>query len=430
MQIDSHMRFVPEWDRVALEMLEECPSEKAVLSTYPIPYEPPDKLSEDAIVTILPKFFDRHRVLAFKSASKAPKDSPKDPQPSAFVAAGLLFGPGQIIDDARYDPHIYFQGEEITLAARLWTHGWDIYSPSKVIAYHDYTNRPDRVRHWKDEVDWAKLNTISVARVRHLLGVEASDDQEVLVDMDDYGLGTARSLAEYEAFSGIGFADQTINGKPAPQPEGGEEVPDHRRRAHVFGIIWEQNGWGSKESRSGPGSNLVSTETIRRRLPDVFAELGVEVLVDACCGDVNWMSHISDGLRLYLGFDVVPGLIKDNREKFQDRKNHFFNVADVVTDTLPRGDAIFCRDCLTHLAPDEVQRALQRFRESGSTYLIATTHPGGNNRDIKTGEWCAMDLTQAPYNLPAPQMTVSEELPNTHKSLGVWKIEDIPAAAE
>ncbi len=425
LQIDSHMRFVPEWDKVVLEMLDECASEKAILSTYPIPYEPPDKLSDDAIVTIKPKFFDKHRVLAFRSVAVAPKDSPPDPQPSAFCAAGLLFGPSAIIEDAPYDPHIYFQGEEITLAVRLWTRGWDIFSPSKVIAYHDYTNRADRVRHWKDEVDWATLNNLSVARVRHLLGVEQSADPEVFKDLDQFGLGTDRTLADYEAFSGVNFADQTIDGQPAAQPDEPEELPEAGRRSKVFSLIWEQNGWGAKESRSGAGAMLAQTAVIRESLPKLFDELDIEILGDAGCGDLNWMSEISTGLRIFLGFDVVAGLIRELQGKFADRPNHFFSVTDIVTDALPCCDAIFCRDCLTHLTPDEVQRTLAKFKESRSTYLVATTHPGGQNRDIKTGEWTPTDLGAAPYGLPPPARLISEELPNTQKSLGVWRLSEI-----
>lgn len=425
LQIDSHMRFVPEWDRVALDMLAECPSEKPILSTYPIPYVPPDALSDDAVVTIIPKWFDKNRVLAFRSLSISPEDAPRDPQPAAFCAAGMLFGPSALIADVPYDPHIYFQGEEITLAVRLWTHGWDIFTPNKVIAYHDYTNRADRVRHWKDEVDWVWLNQISVARVRQLLGVETSADPDVLKDLGDFGLGEARTLTDYEDFSGIDFAKQTINGEPAPQPDEPEQLPDRERRAKVFTLIWEQNGWGSKETRSGAGAMLSQTEAVRRALPPLFEELGIEALADAGCGDLNWMAEISKDLRFYMGFDVVPGLVRELQGKFKDRANHFFVVKDVVTDMMPRCDAIFCRDCLTHLSSEEVKRALNLFKDSGAAYLIATTHVGGKNRDIKTGEWTATDLTAQPYNLPAPLRLLDEKLPNTRKSLGVWRLSEI-----
>jgi len=52
LQIDSHMRFVEGWDNILLGMYAEWPTKKAVLTTYPIPYVPPDQLPAPAIVTI------------------------------------------------------------------------------------------------------------------------------------------------------------------------------------------------------------------------------------------------------------------------------------------------------------------------------------------------------------------------------------------
>jgi hypothetical protein len=39
------------------------------------------------------------------------------------------------------DPHLHqlFIGEEISKFARLWTRGYDVYTPNKNIAFHDYT---------------------------------------------------------------------------------------------------------------------------------------------------------------------------------------------------------------------------------------------------------------------------------------------------
>src|SRR5205814_1919089 len=52
LQVDSHSRFVQAWDRLALEELEACPSDKPVLSSTPAPYTPPARLCEDALPTV------------------------------------------------------------------------------------------------------------------------------------------------------------------------------------------------------------------------------------------------------------------------------------------------------------------------------------------------------------------------------------------
>ena len=52
------------------------------------------------------------------------------------------------------------------------------------------------------------------------------------------------------------------------------------------------NGWQSPESKSGGSSTLSATAAIRAALPRLLSDLGVAVLIDAPCGDFNWMRHV------------------------------------------------------------------------------------------------------------------------------------------
>lgn len=436
LQIDSHMRFVPGWDRILLEMYRACRNERAVLSTYPVSYEPPNKLSPPGIVTILPERFDDQGMLKFGSSSRAPNRAPPRPTPTAFIAAGFLFGPAKIIEQVPYDPHIYFQGEEITLAMRLWTHGWDLFTPNRHVIYHDYTNRPEKARHWADDVDWSVLNRKSIRRVRHLLAMDPTEDADVLVEIDRYGPGTARSLGAFEKFSGVEFKAQKIGGvpspvKPVPVKHASAELPPARSpatksdRARIFTDIWSNSIWGNAESVSGDGASLARTEVIRGKLPAVFTELGISILGDAGCGDMNWQPALSRDMRLYLGFDIVGGLIDALRASHAERRSHFFSQADIVTDILPACDAILCRDCLTHLTWAEARRALECLKDSGSTYLIATTHDGLENKRINCGGWYPINLMAPPFALPRPRMLIEEGLAGSSKALGVWRFADL-----
>ena len=56
--------------------------------------------------------------------------------PTACVAGGFIFGPSRILRDVPSDPEIYFNGEEPNLAVRLWTAGFDLFSPHVVAIYH------------------------------------------------------------------------------------------------------------------------------------------------------------------------------------------------------------------------------------------------------------------------------------------------------
>ena len=38
-----------------------------------------------------------------------------------------------------YDPDIYFSWEETTMAVRAFTHGYDLFHPSTVVTWHEYS---------------------------------------------------------------------------------------------------------------------------------------------------------------------------------------------------------------------------------------------------------------------------------------------------
>lgn len=424
-QVDSHMRFVSGWDEKLIAMIGKCAGEKPVLSTYPLEFTPPDHFAPERLVTIRPKGFDEHGVLTQNSDLSPIAKAPALPAPSPFISAGMLFTSGQVVQEVPYDPHLYFTGEEITLGARLWTSGWDIYCPNEVVAYHNYNKQTERPRHWEDKRDWVQLGRISRSRIRHLLGIATREgDDEPHTEMERYGLGSVRTLADYEVFSGLDFKRHLYKGLPLPLPE---SAPDRDKqieaRRRMFSWIYKESFWGSTESRSGNGSTLAATTPLRTWLPATLDFLGVNILGDAGCGDLNWMKELLKPLRFYFGFEIVPELVEQLRENFRDRSHCFFAETDIVTAVLPACDAILCRDCLTHLNLESALMALRRIRQSGSRYLIATTHSTGQNVWITSGGWHPMDLTAPPFNFPPPRLALSE---GKTKSLGVWAIDDLP----
>ena len=194
--------------------------------------------------------------------------------------------------------------------------------------------------------------------------------------------------------------------------------------AEVFTEIYRQNSWASDESRSGPGSTLERTVIIRRELPAVLEELKVRALLDAPCGDLNWMARVELRVERYVGVDIVEELIAANRARYGSSKRRF-QVADVVRDRLPKCDAVLCRDCFIHLPISDIRRAIENFKGSGATYLLATTHTGvTENVEIPAGAWRSINLEKPPFALPPPIHRIVENA-NTSKSLGVWRLPEI-----
>ncbi|HLF23349.1 MAG TPA: GlcNAc-transferase family protein, partial [Burkholderiales bacterium] len=211
MQIDSHMRFEPGWDETLIGMLKACASQRPVLTTYPMGFTPPRELNKREFVPKpIAREFNQHRILIFGSTSVVVADAPPKPMLHAFLAGGFVFGPSSMISDVPYDPYQYFTGEEVSMAVRLWTHGYDLYAPNRPVLYHNY-ERQSSARHWSDDKQWVVLSNRSFVRIRHLFGTERTADAEALREIDRYGFGQARSLREYERFTGISFANRTVS---------------------------------------------------------------------------------------------------------------------------------------------------------------------------------------------------------------------------
>ena len=418
LQIDSHSRFAPGWDDMLIAMLARCPSDRAVLTTYPVGYVPPDTLRDPYIPVLVTNKFNEFGILLLKSRAIPLAVRPSQPLPTAFLGANCLFGPGAIVAEVPYDPHLYFHGEEITLAVRLWTHGWDLFSPDDVALYHDYSVDRGRPRHWSDNRDWSVTNRRSFARARHILVGETAAP-EALVEIERYGLGKKRTVAQYEAFADVDFVRKTYGPRAA---EGKFVALSDDPLARRFTSIYLENQWKNTETRSGPGSTRNVAKGMAARLRDLWAELGIRTLTDAGCGDLNWIADITQDLDLYVGVDIVVPLIERARHMVQGRANHLLAVADVTRDLLPRVDAILCRQVLTHFEDCLVKAAVDRFRASGATWLIATTYGKGENRPIVNGGWRPLDLAAPEFGLGPPERVILDGGGAEECGLGLWRL--------
>ena len=198
LQLDSHHRFLPGWDEVLVRELARCPSADPLLSAY-LPWYRPGKNGEGDRFAPLDggrlvfSHWDGEGIANFKApVIEATADAPV---PGAFVSGLFIFARGDFVTRVPYDPDIYFTGEEITLAARAWTHGFDIFHPVRAAAWH-HTDRLESPRHWDDHARWPDLQARAVEKMCRLFA-----DDPYLNNKD--GLGSTRTLAAYEQHAGI-----------------------------------------------------------------------------------------------------------------------------------------------------------------------------------------------------------------------------------
>lgn len=202
-QLDSHMRFVKGWDTLVIGMLKKCPSKKPVLSHYPHDYK---SQPESGVPVLCKSKLDGGTGLAtFEAVTMAASNTPK---PVPFVAGGFMFGPGTLVREVPYDPGLdhLFQGEELLYSARLWTSGYDMFTPTANVVYHHYY-RKSAPKFWAD-IDTKAQHAATLAKVTSLLTGEMKQQYP-------YGMGTVRSLQEYWAFSKIDLPHKRFDSEAA-----------------------------------------------------------------------------------------------------------------------------------------------------------------------------------------------------------------------
>lgn len=193
----------------------------------------------------------------------------------------------------------------------------------------------------------------------------------------------------------------------------------------VFTNIFQKNWWNNDESRSGWGAELKRTAAIRVDLSDFARRHTLSSLLDAPCGDFNWMQHVVWPADFrYVGADIVHDLIIENRHNHPGIE---FLELDVLSDPLPSVDAWLARDLMIHFPDKAIWTALEQFRRSSIRYLLATTYPNAQqNTDIKFGQVRHINLCAPPFSLPAPlEILREDDDPVTGRVIGVWRRSDI-----
>jgi hypothetical protein len=213
LQIDSHTRLIQNWDEIVINDYTELKKtvDKPLISFLPPSYSRFDELGVDydfKNIQLLDKInipkieritteywpayggYGNEQHTNFKSVN------------AILLYGGFIFSEGKWIVEVEQDPEHYYTGEEFALAIRSYTHGYDIYTTSQIVAWHrahpvapkkHYNNNPEE---------------ISIGRHRH-----AMERLRMLVEKEDlgkYGFGTVRTIEQYGEFARIDFPNKTL----------------------------------------------------------------------------------------------------------------------------------------------------------------------------------------------------------------------------
>jgi hypothetical protein len=137
------------------------------------------------------------------------------PRYAPFLAAGFFFVSGTFLHDVPFDPFVpwVFMGEEISLSLRLWTSGYDIFSPTKNVLAHYYI-RKHKPKFW-ESVNRLFRNQVHnpivalvIKRIKNLLGYPESSREllyppSLLYRLEEYHIGSERPAELYWKMVGL-----------------------------------------------------------------------------------------------------------------------------------------------------------------------------------------------------------------------------------
>jgi len=224
LQIDSHSEFVEEWDAKLIHMMSISPAHKPVLSTYP-----PDSTHKwrdtpgfrmcDSVFADSP--IEWH-IIRLGSSMPYESKPPKIPTYAPFVAAGFMFSYGRMLREVPFDPLLpwIFMGEEISMSARLWTAGYDIFSPNTNVLNHYYVRR-HYPKFWESVNRSFKKGVhndiveMMIKRVKCMLDYPETSPAlispaSLLYRLEDWSMGRERSFSTYMSMVGIEPRSKTI----------------------------------------------------------------------------------------------------------------------------------------------------------------------------------------------------------------------------
>lgn len=272
LHIDAMTVLDENWDQTLVEELKRCEnstsSEKCVLTAAPLAYKlktepvieeetlqeiykqevygtvseelPSVHTDADVHPSRAPALVCAHRfarTLCHMNARQI--EAPKEAVPTLFASSVFAFARAEaFVRDAPPDPHAPFLylGEELSLTARLWTRGWDLYAPPRVPVLHCYEAGPrfmwaeDRRRgkllygaaklRWGSESELEQRDFLNLASRRRILQLIGAPHEDSATSKDDpviftktYGLGSERSRDDFLEMIGIDFEKHSISSK-------------------------------------------------------------------------------------------------------------------------------------------------------------------------------------------------------------------------
>lgn len=214
LQIDSHTRFIENWDILLKLSLNNLGYDKICLTQYPPDYQ----LGKGEIILKQREALNVSHICSLDGFTRVNskyievKNYDK-PFPCNGWGGCFSFSSGRICYDCPIDPYTpeVFFGEEMDTAIRLYTRGWNFYSPNIPVCYTNF-NRDYRSTFWNRKQYNKDVTLCSRLRIHYRLGTLPNNiklPNELLIDVEKFKLGTEKTLKDYQKLIGFNFITES-----------------------------------------------------------------------------------------------------------------------------------------------------------------------------------------------------------------------------
>lgn len=208
LMIDSHTRFIKNWDEECIMQWKRCSKEtpNPILTYYPDDFNIQDQrgFSKGDEKECIPSYLRAKEWCketgALKMEGAKFVTQPLRPIPSLFWVPGFSFGSGTMIKDCPIDPNypFLFFGEDHLQSIKYFTHGYMFYTPCKGIIRHKWSRSDRWGTYWEQWLgDPKKIQTEKQTRIhlKAFLGIHGA----LLND----GIGKVKTLQQYNDYTGV-----------------------------------------------------------------------------------------------------------------------------------------------------------------------------------------------------------------------------------
>lgn len=268
LQIDSHHRFSPGWDTAMIAMLETLrgESDRPLLTGYPPSFEPGSypQGRQSHVGQMLVSDFSPLGIVSYKAVKMHDWRERTKPMRARFISGGFVFSDGSFVDEVMTDEDQFFSTEEIVMAVRAYTHGYDLFHPHRALLWHQYNSGARKV--WEDHTEERKSSgeiersamDRSIAALEKSLALLGICHAPGTQEGGRQGLGQRRSVSRYERYAGLSFKHRGIRVEalgPTEPDESHADLPDEVweaglvcRRSYLVRIAQSE----ATQSRSRP----------------------------------------------------------------------------------------------------------------------------------------------------------------------------------